>query len=102
MGPSPRQSGGTADAAVLKTAGGNPVRVRVPSLAPALECGKRPLDMHVFRGRFVPPGAMTGAMRSGGFSQLLREGRNGLRLRFVKRVRINRCRDCRRAVAEDL
>ena len=33
-----RRSGGMADAAVLKTVGGNPVRVRVPPSAPALGC----------------------------------------------------------------
>ncbi len=40
-----------ADATVLKTVGGNPVRVRVPSPAPALECGKTPFVYHG-RGAF--------------------------------------------------
>ena len=43
MGHIGRRSGEMADAAVLKTAGGNPVRVRIPSSAPALGCGKTPL-----------------------------------------------------------
>lgn len=42
MGTVVRRSGEMADATVLKTVGGNPVRVRIPSPAPAQNAEKRP------------------------------------------------------------
>lgn len=53
-----RRGGGMADAAVLKTVGGNPVRVRVPSPAPAAQCEKRPLYPSRYGGCCVGAAAM--------------------------------------------
>lgn len=53
-----RRGGGMADAAVLKTVGGNPVRVRVPSPAPAVPCDKQPLYLSGYGGCCVGAGAM--------------------------------------------